>query len=103
MDNPLQAFQLLKRLTVNWNKIVDSVKNDEWLNVDQLMRSYSALLPNQDDLKGAALALVRLQDTYKLNLSDMADGHIFGQDTSIRMSGILNIFVFFCLNQNLPV
>ena len=88
MDNPLQAFQLVKRLTINWNKIVKTVKkDDEWQQVDQLMNSYSMLLPKQEDLNGAALALIRLQDTYNLSLTDMADGYIMGKDSSIRLSG----------------
>ncbi|KAH7636267.1 vacuolar protein sorting-associated protein 33a-like protein [Dermatophagoides farinae] len=87
MDNPLQAFQLVKRLTINWNKIVKTVKkDDEWQQVDQLMNSYSMLLPKQEDLNGAALALIRLQDTYNLSLTDMADGYIMGKDSSIRLS-----------------
>lgn len=88
MDNPLQAYQLVKRLTINWNKIVKTVKkDDEWQEVDRLMTSYSMLLPKQEDLNGAALALIRLQDTYNLSLTDLADGYIMGKDSSIRLSG----------------
>ncbi|KAH9416328.1 hypothetical protein DERP_000833 [Dermatophagoides pteronyssinus] len=87
MDNPLQAYQLVKRLTINWNKIVKTVKkDDEWQEVDRLMTSYSMLLPKQEDLNGAALALIRLQDTYNLSLTDLADGYIMGKDSSIRLS-----------------
>lgn len=31
-------------------------------------------LPTRDDLKGAAAALIRLQATYDLDASDLADG-----------------------------
>jgi len=44
-------------------------------------------MPNQDDLHGAALALVRLQDTYNLNMSDLARGSIYGYQTNVEMTG----------------
>lgn len=44
-------------------------------------------MPNQEDLHGAALALVRLQDTYNLNMSDLARGSIFGFQTKVEMTG----------------
>lgn len=38
--------------------------------------SQSKYFPNREDLNGAALALIRLQETYKLNPSDLANGQI---------------------------
>lgn len=87
MDNPLQAFQLLKRLTINWNKIEQSMSKDSWSEVTQFVQDYRSLLPNQEDLNGAALALIRLQDTYNLTMSDMANGYIYRQNSMIQMSG----------------
>ena len=34
--------------------------------------------PNEDDVKGSAQAIMRLQDTYKLNTHDIARGFIKG-------------------------
>ncbi|KAH9403931.1 hypothetical protein TYRP_014443 [Tyrophagus putrescentiae] len=86
MDNPLQAFQLLKRLTVNWNKIEQVMGDDSWSSVNQFIADYRSLLPDQDDLNGAALALIRLQDTYNLTMSDMANGYISTMNSMIQMS-----------------
>lgn len=44
-------------------------------------------MPSQEDLHGAALALVRLQDTYNLNMTDLAAGNIQGYPTKIEMTG----------------
>lgn len=88
MDNPLQAFQLLKRLTVNWNKIEQVMGDDSWSSVNQFIADYRSLLPDQDDLNGAALALIRLQDTYNLTMSDMANGYISTMNSMIQMSGM---------------
>jgi len=42
----------------------------------------NSVVPNEKDLHGAAIALVRLQDTYRLNVSDLAEGHFTGVDHS---------------------
>ena len=34
--------------------------------------------PSDEDLKGAAVGLIRLQDTYKLDSNDLASGYIDG-------------------------
>ena len=42
----------------------------------------SSVVPKEDDLHGAAVALVRLQDTYLLNVTDLAEGHFYGVEDS---------------------
>lgn len=44
-------------------------------------------MPKEEDLHGAALALIRLQDTYNLNVSEMASGQISGSFGYIHMTG----------------
>ena len=44
-------------------------------------------MPKEEDLHGAALALIRLQDTYNLNVTEMACGQISGSLSYIRMTG----------------
>ena len=89
MENPLQAFQLLKRLAVSWSKIEKSMSEDSWENsVGNFVEEYRALLPDKDDLNGAALALIRLQDTYNLTMRDLAEGYIYGQNSMIQMTGM---------------
>lgn len=86
MDNPLQAFQLLKRLTINLKKIEKAMHQNSWAPVSQLMEDYQTLLPRADDFNGAALALIRLQDTYNLSITDLSYGKIHRQSTPIIMS-----------------
>lgn len=43
-------------------------------------------LPTEADLQGAAKALNRLQDMYKLNITDFARGRIFGMQTAAELS-----------------
>lgn len=54
--------------------------------VEKLVTDYSDLLPTKDDLRGAALALVRLTDTYRLNMSDIARGRILDLPTKVHLT-----------------
>lgn len=55
--------------------------------IDELSAEYRAVMPKEEDLHGAALALIRLQDTYNLNVSEMASGQISGTSGFIHMTG----------------
>ncbi|GFR33384.1 prolyl 4-hydroxylase subunit alpha-2 [Trichonephila clavata] len=89
VDNPLQAFQLIRRLAVNWDFVKRAMRSDDWNPIRRLISDYRQLMPNHDDLQGAAMALVRLQDTYKLSMSDMAKGSILGLPQGTRLSAHL--------------
>jgi len=40
-----------------------------------------AKFPKEEDFFGAAQALVRLQDTYELNMTQLARGNLWGRQT----------------------
>jgi len=44
--------------------------------------------PSQEDLSGAAMALLRLQDTYALATGNLAAGTVQGITNSVAMSGM---------------
>lgn len=78
VGHPLQAFQLVKRLAVDWGFVRRAMATNDWLPIRKLTHDYHKLMPTKDDLQGAALALVRLQDTYKMNMTDLARGNVLG-------------------------
>ncbi|KAF8789386.1 Prolyl 4-hydroxylase subunit alpha-2 like protein [Argiope bruennichi] len=88
--NPLQAFQLVRRLSVDWGFIKSAMNTDDWRPIRKLVSDYRQLMPSKDDLQGAALALVRLQDTYRLNMTDVARGEVLGipQGTSLSAAPV---------------
>lgn len=43
--------------------------------------------PGEEDLSGAATALLRLQDTYSLDTLDLSNGIIGGEKVSNKLSG----------------
>jgi len=43
--------------------------------------------PSDEDLNGAAVALMRLQDTYKLDTHALAEGKLLGKKYSRQLTG----------------
>uniref|UniRef100_A0A023EW59 procollagen-proline 4-dioxygenase n=1 Tax=Aedes albopictus TaxID=7160 RepID=A0A023EW59_AEDAL len=74
--NPVNAFLLIKRLTLEWNDI-EVIANDmakqDLMNTDDAGKKTLAL-PERVDLLGAMDALLRLQDVYNLDASAIANG-----------------------------
>ncbi|CAL9684436.1 unnamed protein product [Knipowitschia caucasica] len=76
LANPLLAFTLIKRLYSEWPNVIYS---DEALENTQALRSSyereGSFLPQLEDLQGAVSGLLRLQDVYALQVSDLVKGH----------------------------
>jgi len=82
IGNPLDSFLLIKKLTSDWNTIQELVQNEgeNFLNNITLERQSLGLRwPKNEDLNGAAVGLLRLQDTYRLDTSSLADGVLNGK------------------------
>lgn len=47
----------------------------------------SLRFPSEEDLNGAAVALMRLQDTYKLDTHALAEGKVLGKKSSRQLTG----------------
>lgn len=82
LANPVNAYLLVKRLTADWK----AVENLVTITPAEIGRATLANLsrsvdvtnsfPSGEDLSGAADALLRLQDTYKLDTATIAKGQI---------------------------
>lgn len=87
LGNPINAYLLVKRLTVDWldlqNIMTDDSTGQAMLNNLTGMASMLRW-PDEEDLSGAATALMRLQDTYKLDTSQIASGNILGKKRAYR-------------------
>lgn len=86
--NPINAYLLTKRLTSDWKDLEHIMTMDigsEFLinvtNFREVMK-----FPSDEDLTGAANALIRLQDTYNLETSSLARGELNGVQYSTQMS-----------------
>ncbi|VDN54900.1 unnamed protein product [Dracunculus medinensis] len=90
ITHPVNAFLLIKGMTSDWLKVVGLMRSN---SADDFIRnvSYQRILqkinyPTQEDLAGAAIGLLRLQDTYRLSTKDIANGKIL--NSKIRSSAL---------------
>uniref|UniRef100_A0A1I8AHF3 procollagen-proline 4-dioxygenase n=1 Tax=Steinernema glaseri TaxID=37863 RepID=A0A1I8AHF3_9BILA len=75
--NPINAFRLIKEMTSTWKEVEHKMRNN---NADFFIRNFTetrtSAYPTAEDLSGAATGLLRLQDTYRLDTTDLANGKI---------------------------
>lgn len=88
LSNPINAYLLVKRLTTDWKRIEELITEDVGKGfVANITTSRNDLkFPTDEDLNGAAVALMRLQDTYKLDTSHVARGVLNGVQYSTGLS-----------------
>ncbi|CAN8001613.1 unnamed protein product [Ixodes hexagonus] len=85
--SPIDAYTTIKRLSVDWNDIVNQFREPDWIEIERLMMESNDTFPRQTDLVDAGEALIRLQKTYRLNVTDMTRGIIMGHQSMAYLSG----------------
>lgn len=89
LSNPINAYLLVKRLTTDW-KATEKLMNFEdtckeaLTNMTEIRRFMKS--PTDEDLTGAATALIRLQDTYKIDTASLAKGELNGIQYATQLS-----------------
>ncbi|GFT62807.1 prolyl 4-hydroxylase subunit alpha-1 [Nephila pilipes] len=78
LSNPVNAYLLVKRLTADWQTAGLLIDGTYSKAVIDNITQQPLLFPDQEDLRGAATALLRLQDTYLLDTTELAKGEIEG-------------------------
>lgn len=88
VNNPLNAYHLMKRLAIDWNYIENEMQQSEWFNVLTDIRERRSVLhmPQEMDLQGAAMALIRLKQTYHLNVTELARGNLQGIMSQVQLT-----------------
>ncbi|VDN07459.1 unnamed protein product, partial [Thelazia callipaeda] len=80
ITHPINAFRLIKEMTTDWSEVINIMRSnsaDDFIrNVTQQRAVNSINYPTKEDLSGAAIGLLRLQDTYRMDTKDIADGKI---------------------------
>ncbi|KAK5980320.1 Prolyl 4-hydroxylase alpha subunit 1 [Trichostrongylus colubriformis] len=86
--SPINAFLFIKKKLFDWKRIEQAilVNNSRSLLESIAQRSCGVRYPTQEDLTGAAMGLLRLQDTYKLDTTDLADGRIYKKQGNYTFS-----------------
>ncbi|VDP07505.1 unnamed protein product [Soboliphyme baturini] len=90
--NPIDAFLLIRRLTGDWSYAEQLMRHnsaDGFLKNISMERDASPVrFPEADDFEGAAIAILRLQDVYKLDTHDMAEGKIQNTEQGQKMDAL---------------
>ncbi|CAF1088429.1 unnamed protein product [Rotaria sordida] len=81
--NPVNAYLFIKHLTIDWNNIEEILPTDFAKDI-----THKWLFPTFEDYTGSAMGLMRLQDTYKLNTSQLANGDLSSKFKSKRLSAL---------------
>uniref|UniRef100_A0A3P9I4Q6 Prolyl 4-hydroxylase subunit alpha-1 n=1 Tax=Oryzias latipes TaxID=8090 RepID=A0A3P9I4Q6_ORYLA len=79
LGHPVNAFKLMKRLNTEWGNLESLVLSDTtdgFISNLTIQRQY---FPTEEDQTGAAKALLRLQDTYKLDANTISTGDLPGK------------------------
>uniref|UniRef100_A0A3B5A3K6 Prolyl 4-hydroxylase subunit alpha-1 n=1 Tax=Stegastes partitus TaxID=144197 RepID=A0A3B5A3K6_9TELE len=78
LGHPVNAFKLMKRLNTEWGNLESLVLSDTtdgFISNLTIQRQY---FPTDEDQTGAAKALLRLQDTYRLDANTISTGNLPG-------------------------
>ncbi|XP_068152598.1 LOW QUALITY PROTEIN: prolyl 4-hydroxylase subunit alpha-1 [Drosophila tropicalis] len=88
LTNPVNVYRLMKRLNTDWMQVEGRIVDMSHQLAFNLSQRYDDGLsfPSQEDVEGAALALVRLQSTYKLDVAQVAAGILNGIKYGTDMS-----------------
>lgn len=86
LANPVNSYLLIKKFTIDWEELQDLIKKNHAVQAMNNISSLSGSFPTGEDLNGAAAALMRLQDTYKLDTKSMASGEFGGVKVAAEMS-----------------
>ncbi|XP_065118211.1 prolyl 4-hydroxylase subunit alpha-1-like [Paramisgurnus dabryanus] len=84
MNDPVAAYKLIRRLRNEWLSIVNSTQESLYEAFQNLLHSGVLKIPSNEDLEGAALGLIELQDIYKLYPEDMIEG-FFSSDEAFHV------------------
>uniref|UniRef100_A0A0P5MAM3 procollagen-proline 4-dioxygenase n=1 Tax=Daphnia magna TaxID=35525 RepID=A0A0P5MAM3_9CRUS len=93
--NPIHAYRLMKRLYFDWQLIEKEIKTDNWqstlIKLEEVRNNEK--FPKEEDFLGATSALVRLQDTYELNITELVRGNLRGRQTHAELTALDCLFM----------
>ncbi|XP_001371555.2 prolyl 4-hydroxylase subunit alpha-2 [Monodelphis domestica] len=78
LSHPVNAYKLVKRLNTDWPALENMVLQDSTSDFIANFTMQRQLFPTEEDETGAAIALMRLQDTYKLDPDTISKGDLPG-------------------------
>jgi len=95
VGNPIHAFNLMRRFSIDIPNIEKDIKEDDWKESSVVVQRLrlGSVVPKDQDLHGAAQALIRLQDVYELDISQIAGGVIGHRQSAAKLSAQDCLFI----------
>uniref|UniRef100_A0A8C3A949 Prolyl 4-hydroxylase subunit alpha-1 n=1 Tax=Cyclopterus lumpus TaxID=8103 RepID=A0A8C3A949_CYCLU len=93
LGHPVNAFKLMKRLNTEWGDLESLVLSDTTDGFISNLTIQRQHFPTDEDQTGAAKALLRLQDTYRLDANTISTGDLPDPEHQ-RANGNLKYFEF---------
>ncbi|XP_026797297.1 prolyl 4-hydroxylase subunit alpha-2 isoform X1 [Pangasianodon hypophthalmus] len=87
LAHPVNAYKLMKRLNTEWAELESLVLQDASDGFISNISVHKQFFPDEEDQKGAAKALMRLQDTYHLDSESFSKGKLPG----VRYNAFLTV------------
>ncbi|XP_060791852.1 prolyl 4-hydroxylase subunit alpha-2-like isoform X4 [Neoarius graeffei] len=87
LAHPVNAYKLMKRLNTEWSELEHLVLQDSSNGFISNISVHKQFFPDEEDQKGAAKALMRLQDTYHLDSESFSKGKLPG----VRYNAFLTV------------
>ncbi|XP_026170568.1 prolyl 4-hydroxylase subunit alpha-1-like isoform X2 [Mastacembelus armatus] len=91
LGHPVNAFKLMKRLNTEWGELESLVltdMSDVFISNLTIQRQH---FPDDNDQTGAAKALMRLQDTYRLDTNTISTGQLPGLSSAALYQSSLTV------------
>ena len=88
LRNPVNQYKMIRRMTTQWSNVLSFMdKSYEKISedFDETVSKFGSG-PKDSDLLGAKEALIRLQETYKLNTKKFANGEVFDEFSDQKMT-----------------
>ena len=85
LGNPIENFQLLKRVTVTWKKVLSSIENIDGKKIVSNLKKIKKKekIPNDGDLNFAAKSINYLQEVYQFSPKDLTGGSFVGTKSKL--------------------
>nr|XP_026690748.1 prolyl 4-hydroxylase subunit alpha-1-like [Ciona intestinalis] len=78
IGHPINQYALIKRFALKWSRVGELLDGYSRKGKETRAQYHDAIkmLPNEDDMIGAAEAIARLQSYYSLNMDDLTNGNV---------------------------
>ncbi|KAI4885452.1 hypothetical protein NFI96_014408 [Prochilodus magdalenae] len=85
MSDPLAAYKLMQRLRDEWAIIAKYTKQSPFQGYQDLLEDELQKIPDQNDLDGAALGIIRLQEIYNLYPKNITTDPLTGTEVYVSL------------------